>query len=105
MDFSEYIKAELLILIPVLYIIGMACKKAETVKDKFIPLIVGGCGVALSIIYVLCTSDLSSPQAVGMAIFTALTQGVLVSGASVYANQLFKQFSNKDKTDSDTEQK
>ena len=29
-----------------------------------------------------------------MAIFTALTQGVLVGGASVYANQIFKQFKN-----------
>ena len=37
---------------------------------------------------------LGSPQAVAMAIFTALTQGVLVSGASVYANQIFKQFKN-----------
>ena len=40
----------------------------------------------------LATSDLGSAQAVAMAIFTALTQGILVSGASVYANQIFKQF-------------
>ena len=35
--FKEFIKPELLILIPVLYLIGMAIKKSE-VKDKSIPL-------------------------------------------------------------------
>ena len=42
-----------------------------------------------------------------MAIFTALTQGVLVSGASVYANQIFKQFKGSGTKDdsTDTEQK
>ena len=103
MDFLEYIKPELLILVPVLYVIGMAIKKTALIADKLIPL----AGILLSIIYVLATSDLGSPQAVAMAIFTALTQGVLVSGASVYANQIFKQFkgdSSKD-SDTDTEQK
>ena len=38
-----------------------------------------------------------------MAIFTALTQGVLVSGASVYANQIFKQFKDDSSKDSDTD--
>ncbi len=96
MDFLEYIKPELLILVPVLYVIGMAIKKTALIADKLIPLAVGAAGILLSIIYVLATSDLGSPQAVAMAIFTALTQGVLVSGASVYANQIFKQFKNSD---------
>ncbi len=30
-------------------------------------------------------------------------KGILVSGASVYANQIFKQFMNKDKADSNTD--
>ena len=96
MDFLEYIKPELLILVPVLYVIGMAIKKTALIA-----------GILLSIIYVLATSDLGSPQAVAMAIFTALTQGVLVSGASVYANQIFKQFKGDSTKDSgtDTEQK
>ena len=100
MDILEYIKPELLILIPVLYIIGMGIKKANFIANKWIPLILGGCGIVLSIIYVLSTSPLNSVQTVFMAIFTALTQGILVSGASVYANQIFKQFANKD-TDKD----
>ena len=94
MDFTEYIKPELLILIPVLYVIGMAVKKTALIADKLIPLVVGAIGILLSVIYVLATTALGSPQAIAMAIFTALTQGVLVGGASVYANQIFKQFKN-----------
>ncbi len=61
----------------------------------------------LSIIYVLSTSPLNSVQTVFMAIFTALTQGILVSGVSVYANQIFKQFKDSGTKDDgvDTEQK
>ena len=92
MDFLEYIKPELLILIPVLYVIGMGVKKTTLIADKLIPLVIGAAGILLSIIYVLATSDLGGPQAVAMAIFVALTQGVLASGASVFANQIFKQF-------------
>lgn len=102
MDFLKYIKPELLVLIPVLYVIGMGVKKTQLIADKLIPLVIGSAGILLSIIYVLATCDLGSPQAVAMAIFTALTQGILVSGASVYANQIFKQFKG-DSTD--TEQK
>ena len=43
-----------------------------------------------------------------MAIFTALTIGVLVSGASVYANQILSSLKNSDSKEdigTDTEQK
>ena len=56
MDFTEYIKPELLILIPVLYIIGMAAKKTSLIANKLIPLIVGTIGILLSVIYVLATT-------------------------------------------------
>ena len=72
----------------------MAVKKTALIADKLIPLVVGAIGILLSVIYVLATTALGSPQAIAMAIFTALTQGVLVGGASVYANQIFKQFKN-----------
>ena len=52
MDFLEYIKPELLILVPVLYVIGMAIKKTSLIADKLIPLAVGAAGILLSIIYV-----------------------------------------------------
>lgn len=104
MDFTDYIKPELFVLIPVLYVIGMVIKKTAFITDKLIPLVVGAVGIVLSVIYVLATADLNGPQAVAMAIFTAITQGVLAGGASVYANQLFKQFQNKNDTQGDTQE-
>lgn len=97
MNFEDFIKPELLILIPVLYLIGLAIKKS-TIADKFIPLLLGGFGVALSALWVFATTDISGGKAAVMAIFTAITQGVLVAGASVYANQIYKQ-SKEDKNE------
>lgn len=98
MGYEQYVKAELLVLIPVLYVIGIGLKKTQLISDRLIPIAIGIAGVVLSIIYVLAISDLGSPQAIGLAIFTALTQGVLVAGASVFANQNYKQLKS-DKTE------
>lgn len=96
MNFQQYIKPELLILIPVLYIVGVGIKKSN-VADKFIPLILGIIGVLLAGLYVFATSPITGTQAVFTALFTALTQGILCAGASVYTNQVIKQFTNNDK--------
>lgn len=90
MDFRNFIKPELLILIPVLYAIGMGIKKSE-VPDKRIPFILGTIGVLLCILWVFATSDCSNAQAVMMAVYTAITQGVMVAAASVFANQIYVQ--------------
>ena len=92
MDFLEYIKPELMILVPVLYLLGLGIKKTTLIQDKLTPVVLGSSGVVLSISYVLATADLSGGKNIAMAIFTGLTQGILVSGTSVYANQIFKQF-------------
>lgn len=95
MDFQEYIKPELLILIPVMYLIGMALKKSNA-KDKLIPWILGAVAVLLSGVYLFSTSDINGVKAVASALFTALTQGVLIAGASVYVNQLIIQTAKKE---------
>lgn len=95
MDFTTYIKPELLILIPVLYIVGIGIKKSE-IADKRIPLLLGVLGVILSALYVLATTPINGAQAIATALFTAITQGVLCAGASVYANQLYKQLKKED---------
>lgn len=94
MHYQEYIKSELLILIPVLYLIGMGLKKSN-LANRFIPIILGGISVVLSVIWVVATGDISTLQEGASAVFTAVTQGVLAAGASVYANQLYIQ-SNKE---------
>lgn len=90
MDLQEYIKPELLILIPVLYLIGTALKNS-VLKDKYIPLVLGSVSVVLCAIWVFANSPITTGAEIATAIFTALTQGVLIAGASVYVNQLFKQ--------------
>lgn len=90
MNYFEYIKVELLVLIPVLYLIGVALKISR-LKDKWIPLVLGGVSVFLCLLWVLSTSKISTFAESCTAVFTAVTQGVLLSGASVYANQIFKQ--------------
>lgn len=88
---KEFIRPELLVLIPVLYFIGVALKSAQAFADKHIPLALGAVGVALAALWVVATSTIASPQDGALAIFTAIVQGVLVAGASVYIDQLIKQ--------------
>lgn len=90
MDFQEYIKPELLILIPVLYLIGVAVKKSN-LADKFIPFIIGIVSIILCAVWVFANSPITTGAEIATAIFTAITQGILLAGASVYVNQLVKQ--------------
>lgn len=94
MDIMNYVKPELIVVALVLYIIGIAIKKAEYINDKYIPLILGVIGIVLSAIWVFANSPLNTTQDVLMAVFTSIIQGILVAGLSTYVNQLIKQ-SNK----------
>ena len=87
----NYVKPELIVVAVVLYFVGMGLKKAEAIKDKYIPLILGGVGVVLCAIWVLATCPLNTGQNIAMAIFTAIVQGILVAGLSTYVNQIIKQ--------------
>lgn len=95
MEYQEYIKSELLVLAPVLYIIGLGLKKSK-MKDKWIPLVLGITSVALSAAWVITTSQITNIQEIAAALFTSVTQGILAAGASVYVNQLYVQ-AHKDK--------
>ena len=85
----NYIKPELLITAVALYFMGIA--EAQAVKDKYIPLILGGVGILVCGIYVFATCSYNTAQDIAMAVFTSMTQGVLVAGLSTYVNQLIKQ--------------
>jgi len=87
----NYVKPELIVVAVVLYFLGMGLKQSQTVKDKYIPLVNGTVGIVLCGIYVLATSDCQTGQEIAMAVFTAITQGVLVAGLSTYVNQIIKQ--------------
>ena len=61
---KQFVKPELLILIPVLYFLGVMIKNTLFIKDKFIPLTLGIVGIILSIIWVLATNELITNQAI-----------------------------------------
>lgn len=95
MNFEEFIKPELLILIPVLYLIGMALKKSK-ISDAYIPIILGATSVILSAAWVIAVSNISTLKDVAFALFVSVTQGILSAGTSVYFNQLYIQSKKKD---------
>lgn len=93
---TEYINPELLVLIPVLYLIGIGFKKSERIRDKDIPLLVGVIGVIFAVLYTVATTSTTGPQDIVMMLFSSITQGILCAGASVYVNQLVKQSSKSE---------
>ena len=91
MQIKDYVKPELLVVAVVLYFVGAWLKQSETVKDKYIPLILGSAGILICGIYVFATCSCVGGQDIAMAVFTSVTQGILVAGLSTYVNQLIKQ--------------
>ena len=87
---KEFIKPEILVLVPVLYLIGAGLKKSE-LKDRLIPAVLGLAGVLLAAMYIAATGVFAGVQGVIAGAFAALTQGILCAGASVYVNQIKKQ--------------
>ena len=86
MDFSTYIMAELGVLIPVLYGLGMIIKHMESISDRFIPLILTVVSIILCTLYVVSTHGFN-----GLSVFTSFVQGVICSACAVYSNQLYVQ--------------
>ena len=88
----NYIKPELIIVAIALYFIGVWIKGTEYIKDKWIPVILGIVSIIICAIWVLATTPIGSGQALLMAIFTSIIQGILVAALSTYVNQLIKQY-------------
>ena len=86
MNLNDYIKPELVVLIPVLYIIGMMMKNTKKIDDRSIPSVLGFVGVVLSMIWTIGSGGFCT-----QTIFLGITQGILVAGAAVYTNQIIKQ--------------
>ena len=79
MQFADYIVENALILIPVLYIIGMVIKNMQIISDKYIPIIL------------LIFGILGAIGLIGVST-NSVVQGVLVTGATVYTDQVLKQY-------------
>lgn len=83
----NFIVKQALILVPALYVLGMILKGWKLIPDNFIPtiLLIFGIAGALAIMGIKVSS---TPE----EITRAVVQGVLVTGAAVYTNQLIKQY-------------
>ena len=91
MEYTQFITENGLILIAVVYVLGMILKGTKKIPDAVIPIILLPIGILLS----MCTFG-KGPE--------ALVQGVLITGAAVYTNQLIKQTTKAVKS-TDTENK
>ncbi len=82
MEIMEAIKGfvidQALVLIPALYVVGAILKHIAVIPDKWIPLILLPIGIGLCL-------WIMGPSA------SAVIQGILVTGAAVYGNQVWKQ--------------
>lgn len=84
MNILDFILEQGLILIPALNIIGTIVKGIEKIPDKYIPIILLAFGIA----GVFGLFGISPNSAV---------QGVLITGAAVYGNQIAKQLTAREK--------
>ena len=83
MDIIGYIVDNALILIPALIVVGAIIKQVEAIPNKWIPLILLPLGIAGA----LALGGLSADSVI---------QGILVTGAAIYGNQLVKQLGKKE---------
>ena len=86
MEYANFVKPELAVLVPALDGMGAMLKKSERVKDKDIPLVLTGVSLGLSCLYVLGTEGITTGS-----IFTAIVQGFICVATTVYGNKVYKQ--------------
>ena len=82
MNVLEYITTNALILIPVLFFLGEIIKGIKVIDNKWIPLILLPIGIV-------------GAMALGGWDADAAVQGVLVTGVTVYGDQIVKQIFGK----------
>lgn len=95
---TQYIQAELLILIPVLFGIGVILKRSKHIADNNIPLLLMILGILLSIIWLTTKTQIETAMDSWEIVFNGICQGVLTASGAVFANQMIKQY-KKSKTE------
>ena len=91
MKFTDFIEAELYILVPVLYAVGWILKKSTAVKDRWIPIILGVLGVVLAVVYKVGIYSPTDGKTLLQILYAGFTQGILCAAGSVYTNNIVKQ--------------
>ena len=89
-EITSYINPELLVLVPALFLVGMAIKRYGS-DDRVIPLVLGLLGMLLACLYGIAT--MKGGDSVAMVLFTGLLQGIFCAAGAVFAHQNYKQLS------------
>lgn len=100
-EIADYLRPELLVLVPVLYCLGSILKKSP-VKDWLIPYILCIAGCGLSFAY-LAGQGIGTWENCLTLLFSAFTQGVLAAACSVYVKNLIKQAKEGSKGETQTD--
>ena len=91
MEFTDFIKSGMVVLIPGLYFVGVILKNSP-ISDWLIPFILGILGVAMSFLW-----HIGSEGALNAGIiFDSITQGLLCAAGSVYVKNLVLQFKKRE---------
>ena len=102
MNIVDFIKPELLIVAVVLYFVGAALKKSKIVDTRYLSLINGGIGILICTLYVFASCPMEDGKSIAMAAFTAITQGIVVAGLSIYIPKMIEIIKNRnDKEETD----
>jgi len=91
MDLNEYVSPSLSILIPILYLCGMAIKKSD-VSDHKIPFILSFIGIVLANIWLFAENVPTTWQDTINRLLFGTCQGIICAACSVYTNNLIKQY-------------
>lgn len=83
MDIMNFVLEQNIIIIGVIYVLGVFVKNLKMIDDKFIPFIL----LVFAIGFSLLTNDISTTEKIANAVM----QGVLITGAAVLGNQMWKQ--------------
>ena len=97
MEITEYIKPELIVVALALYFLDMALRKSTVIREIRISIffLTGLVGILICSLYVFATCECSGAKDAAMAAFTAVTQGIVVTGVSAYAKQIITRISKK----------
>lgn len=90
MEFLEFVKPELAILILACYVLGVFIKKSAMLDWK-IPFVLTGVSIFLAILYLFATVPTDTAQDIAMLLFVGLTQGIATAGIAVLGNQMVQQ--------------
>ena len=72
MNIQDFIRPELLVLIPVCWGLGLMLKSTP-INNRWIPLILGVCSIMLAILYIIAAGG----ESIATGIFSGFTQGVV----------------------------